>query len=249
MKNIPVIAKLILLAGILFTSCNNTTISTGDGSSKGDGNRKIKSEQRDITSFNKIETDGVFNIILTQSDNESLKVETDENIQPLILTSVENEVLKIKMKENASIDKMKKITIYISFSSLSKLNSNGVGSLKCSNKLNLKGFELDANGVGATELNINADKLTIHSEIVGALVLSGKVKEVFINNKGLGAISAFELKAENLSLYSEGVGAAEVYASNELNINVSGLGSVKYKGNPKTKNIKKEGLSKVEAVN
>ncbi|OFY84638.1 MAG: hypothetical protein A3F72_01385 [Bacteroidetes bacterium RIFCSPLOWO2_12_FULL_35_15] len=245
MKNI-LFSLILISASLIFTSCNNATVSTGDGSNKVTGNGKVKSEQREINHFNKIEAVGVFNIILSQSDQESVKVETDENIQPLILTSVENEVLTISMKDSTSIDKMKKINIYISFTDLSKLNSTGVGSLKCATKLNLKEFELDAKGVGATELNIDAEKLTINSEIVGALVLAGTVKEVIINNKGLGAISAFDLKAENLSLRSEGVGAAEVYASNDLRVDVSGLGSVKYKGNPKTKNIKKEGLSKVE---
>lgn len=246
MKNISSLTKLILSASIFFTSCNNVTVSTGDGSNKVKGNGKVKSEIRDVSSFNKIEVDGVFNVILSQSDKESVKIETDENIQPLIITSVENETLKINMKDSTSIDKMKKINIYISFVTISKLNTNGVGSLRCSNKLNLKEFELDAKGVGATELIIDAEKLSINSEIVGALILSGNAKEVFINNKGLGAISAFDLKAEKLSLHSEGVGAAEVYASNDLSVDVSGLGSVKYKGNPKTKNIKNDGLSKVE---
>lgn len=247
MKNFPCLAILIS-ASIYFTSCNNVTVSTGDGSNKVEGNGKIKSEQRELDHFNKIEADGVFNIILSQSDKESVKVETDENIQPLILTSAENGILKISLKDSTSIDKMKRINIYISFTDLSKMNSNGVGSLKSSNKLNLKEFELDSKGVGATELNLDAEKLIINSEIVGALILSGNVKEVIIHNTGLGTISAFDLKAENLSLHTEGIGAAEVYASNDLNINVSGLGSVKYKGNPKTKNIKKEGLSKVESV-
>lgn len=247
MKNI-LFSLILISASLIFASCNNATVSTGDGSNKVAGNGKVRSEQREIKHFNKIKAEGVFNIILSQGDKESVKVETDENIQPLIFTSVENEVLKITLKDSTSIDKMKKITIYISFTDLSKLNSTGVGSLKCATKLNLKEFELDCKGVGATELNINADKLTINSEIVGALVLAGTVHEVIINNKGLGAISAFDLKAENLSLHSEGVGAAEVYASNDLSVDVRGLGSVKYKGNPKTKNIKKEGLSKVERV-
>lgn len=248
MKKLPFLAKLIFLAGVFFTSCNNVTISTGDGSNKVEANGKIKSEVRDLTSFNAIEVDGVFNIILSQSDKESIKVETDENILPLIITLVENGVLKIKMKDNTSVEKMKKIDIYVTLAEISKLNTNGVGSLKCANKLRLKEFELDSKGVGSTELNLNAEKLIIHSEIVGALKLSGIVKDVIINHSGIGLISAFDLKAENLNLNSEGAGAAEVYASNELSIDVNGIGSVKYKGNPKTKNIKKEGIGKVESV-
>jgi hypothetical protein len=39
-----------------------------------------------------------------------------------------------------------------------------------------------------------------------------------------------------------------VYASESIDITANGVGSVQYKGNPKTKNIKSEGIGKVEAV-
>ncbi len=248
MKHIPFLTALIFSAGFFFAGCNNVTVSTGDGSNKASGNGKLKSEQREVSSFNKIEADGVFNLILSQSGKDSVRVETDENIQPLILTSVENETLKIKMKDNTSIDKMKIVNIYISFASISKMNTNGVGSIKCTDKLNLKEFELNCKGVGAAELNLDAEKLTINSEIVGVLVLSGVVKEAVIHNQGLSVISAFNLKTEKLNLHSEGAGAVEVYASKDLSVDISGLGSVKYKGNPETKSVKSEGLSKVESV-
>ena len=235
---------------ILFlASCDNMTISTGDGSYKVTGNGKLISENREVSSFNQIDIEGVFNVVLTQGEKESVKVETDENIQPLILINVADNVLSVKMKDSTSINKMKKINIYISVVDISKLTSNGVGSLKCPQKLKLKDFELITKGVGATDLKLSVEKLTIHSEIVGALILSGEANEVVISHNGVGIIEAFELKAEKLSLHSDGIGSAEVYASKELTINSSGLGGVKYKGDPQVKNIKNDGLCKIEETN
>jgi hypothetical protein len=248
MKNIFNFSKLLIVISIFFASCNNMTVSTGDGDNKVEGNGKEVLKTRDVSRFNEINIEGVFNVFLSQGDRASVKVETDENIEPMVLTTVENNVLVLKMKGNMEVSKMKKINIYICCENISQLTSNGVGTLKCTNQLKLKNFELICKGVGETDLNLSVEKLNINSEIVGALLLKGSATEASINHSGIGIIQAFDLKTEKLSLNLDGVGAAEVFASKELNISSSGLGAVKYKGNPAVKNIKKEGLGKIESA-
>lgn len=250
MKNLTLITSSLLIVGVFFiTGCDDMTIKTGDGSEKMLGNGKSTSEKREITSFNQIEIEGVFNVFLSQKDRESVKIEAEGNIFPLVITSVENNVLTIKLKNNMSISKMKKINIYISLVDISKIKSEGVGILNCENKLKLKDLELNLNGVGASRLNIDVDKLIIKSELVGALILTGSAKEASIKHNGIGSFEAFELKTEKLNIETDGVGKAEVFASDELVIDAKGIGSVKYKGNPSIKHIKNEGVGSVECVN
>jgi putative autotransporter adhesin-like protein len=176
-----------------------------------------------------------------------VKVEADNNILPLILTDVQNNVLTIKQKENTSISKMSKINVYVTFVDLAELRTEGVGMVKSGNKLHFNDLTLDLKGVGATKLDLDVVRLNIHSEIVGALLLSGKAGEVTIKHKGIGAIEAFGLKAEKLSLESDGIGKAEIFASKELSIDTKGMGGVEYKGNPPTKSFHSEGLGKIES--
>ncbi len=61
----------------------------------------------------------------------------------------------------------------------------------------------------------------------------------------MGVLQAFELFTQKLKLSSNGVGAAEVYASESIDIEAKGVGSVQYKGNPATKNIISEGLGRL----
>lgn len=246
MKNKILLSAIIAFASFL-SGCDNVTISTGNSSTQINGNGNVQSQNRPVNQFAQIDIQGVFNVFLSQANQESVKVETDENIQPLIITSVENNILTVKMRDSTSIGKMKKINIYISFPHLTKLTTEGVGKLNCLNKLKVDDLELNCSGVGITDLNLSGNKLFIKSEIVGAIVLSGDVSEVKINHSGLGMIEAFELKTEKLSLDADGIGAAEVYATKELNINANGVGGVKYKGNPAIKNIKNEGIGKVES--
>ena len=249
MKNLSLFSKAILFACVLFIiSCDNMTVSTGDGSEKVEGSGKLGSEVREISTFDQIKIEGVFNVFLSQKDKESIRVEADENILPLVLTSVENNVLTVKLKDNTSISKMKKINVYISMVNISSLKSEGVGMLNCENQLNLNSLELNLSGVGASRLNLEVGTLTIKSELVGALFLTGTAKDVTVKHNGIGAFEAFDLKAEKLNIETDGVGKAEVFASSELIIEANGVGGVKYKGNPKTKNIKSEGVGSVESV-
>jgi len=222
------------------------TISNDDNAAKVNGNGTVQSQNRPVTSFDKIEIEGVFNVFLEQKETESVRVETDENIQPLIITSVENNVLSVKMRDSTSIGYVKKINIYIGIHQLTKLSTTGVGKLSCQNKLVVPQLDLTCTGVGITDLNLETEQLHIKSEIVGALQLSGSAKQAKIDHSGVGIIQAFDLKTEQLSLDVDGIGAAEVYASKELNVNAKGVGGVKYKGNPEKTNVKNEGLGKVE---
>lgn len=240
---------IVALCTLLFSNCDDTTITSGDDSKKVEAIGELTSEHRGIDAFNKIEVEGVFNVFLVQGNKESVKVESDKNILPLILTEVRNNVLTIKLKDNSSISKMKKINVYVTFVDLSELSTKGVGMLSCANKLHFNDLALDLKGVGAIHLDLEANRLNIDTEIVGVLFLSGKANVVNLHHRGIGEIEAFDLKAEKLSLKSEGVGKSEVYASQELRIKAKGLGIVEYKGNPAVKNIQNEGFGKVVAVN
>ena len=248
MKKISTSAACLLLLSLFISACGDMTVKTGDGSQKIEGNGKLTSENRDVTAFTAIDLGGVFNVTLIQGEKEAVKIETDENIQPLVLVSVEHDTLKLRLKEDISINKMKKINVSITFVDITALRSAGVGELKSASMLRLKSFDLHCEGVGATNLAITADYLKVRSDVVGALVLAGNAKEASIDHDGVGLVQAFGLITEKMTLHANGVGAAEVFASSELSINASGIGNVKYKGGATKKDIKANGLGKVEQV-
>lgn len=248
MKIFSILSCLIISAVLLFSSCGDMTVSTGDGSDKIKGNGKVTTEERGIEPFNQIVLEGVFNVYLLQKEKESIRVETDENVLPYIITEVENNVLTVKLKDDSKISKMKKINVYITLADINKIETKGVGLLHCMGKLNLRTIDLNLKGVGASKLSLDCDILNVNSELVGSLTLTGSAKEFNVKHKGIGSFEAFDFKSEKVNLESDGVGKAEVYASKELIIDAKGLGGVKYKGNPAVKDIKNEGVGVVASV-
>lgn len=238
---------LTLLISINLMACT-THVKTGDGSHEVNKNGSEVSETRQVGSFNEIYLDGVFNVYLRQGDKEELIIEADKEEAAQILSEVKNETLVISMKDDTDFGDMEPVKIYVTVRDLKSLSTEGVGAVTCEQALKLDNFTLTCKGVGAIDIKLSANSLVVKSETVGAITLAGKVNDADISHNGVGVLQAFELFAKNLKLSSEGVGAAEVYASESIDIDAKGVGSVAYKGNPKTNNINSEGIGKVAAV-
>jgi hypothetical protein len=238
---------LTLIISINLFSCT-THVKTGDGSHEVNKNGSEVSEMRQVAAFNKIEIDGVFRVFLRQGDHEALTIEADEAVAEHIISKVQNETLILQMEDDTDFGDIEPVKIYVTVRDLQSLSNKGVGTIKCEQALKLDQFMLICEGVGAIDLKLSANRLVVKSETVGAITLAGKVTEADITHNGVGVLQAFELLTRNLKLSSNGVGAAEVYASESIDIDAKGVGSVQYKGNPKIKNIVSEGIGKVAAV-
>jgi hypothetical protein len=74
---------------------------------------------------------------------------------------------------------------------------------------------------------------------VGTYELSGDFQnELSISQIGVGNVNAYDLEVGNCSIISTGVGNCQVNVQDALNVTVSGIGTVYYKGNPSiTQNV------------
>ena len=79
------IKRIFLLIVIAFAlnSCINTI----------DGNGKVTKEQRAVSSFNKIDISGSYEVLINQGDEERLELEVDENLLEYIETETKNNTL------------------------------------------------------------------------------------------------------------------------------------------------------------
>ncbi len=213
----------IILISFLFYSCLNTI----------DGNKKVVTEQRKISTFNKIDISGEFEVLLNQSNKEKLELEVDENLLSLIETEVKNNTLYISSKE--PIGSAKSLKIYISLIEIDALNISGAIELKNKGTLNLNKLTIDASGAADLDLSIEAETLKMDISGASETTLSGAVTNFEIDLSGASELEADKLKTENTTIEISGAGNAKVFAKETLNVQVSGAGSIKYKGNPAIK--------------
>lgn len=110
----------------------------------------------------------------------------------------------------------------------------------------LKSFHVE--GAGSAELNnISGEHIDIGFQGAGRLVANGRVNSLKLSAQGVGDVNTKALLARHAKVSFEGIGAVKVYASERLDANVQGMGSLNYYGNPATINKSVEGIGSVKA--
>lgn len=232
---------VILFFGVLsFASCLEAQQVKGNG--------KVILQDRKTEPFTQLVITGVFNVFLDQSSVESVKVETDENLQFVVETEFHNNTLTLQWNKKAENSHSTKMNVYVTVKDLKSLRMDGVGDLKTKSTLKLEDLSLKISGVGNTSLILNCKKIDADLAMIGNLKLEGNSNEMSMKASGTGNIKAFDFIVQNLLVDISGVGNADVRAENEISINATGVGNLSYKGNALVKKLNAEGIGKVKKM-
>ncbi|RYY98061.1 MAG: DUF2807 domain-containing protein [Chitinophagaceae bacterium] len=186
-----------------------------------------------VKPFDALKASGVYELKLAQGATESVKIEADENLQALFLVRNEGSQLVIDMKERKGGFRLKKgarMTVYVTFRQLKRLDLNMVGNVRTDAQLTFGNLKLQNKSVGNVDLKLTADRIDVENDGVGNVVLSGKATNAVFRHDGVGALRAGELMSETVNIENDGVGSAEVNAEKELKVRDSFMGKVKNRG-------------------
>ncbi len=219
-RNLPMkrtsLVLLLIMIGLAAPACKFTA-----GGIAGSGVRKT--EKRDLKSFNAIDTTGAYEINISCQKPASFEIEADDNILPLIKTEVRDGILFVNSDERYHTSKP--VTLRVNLPELASVTSRGAGDI--------------------TIADVNSDSLKLESMGAASVDAAGKAKSVTISSTGAGKIDASRLQAEKARVEVTGAASVDVYASEQLDVSVSGAGSVDYSGNPKVVNKNVSGIGSV----
>lgn len=183
-----------------------------------------------IQSFTKIYLEGTFKVILEQGMQPGLRIKTDEDNFKYIDVQSDTETLSLKIvKKHFDFDKL---ILYVTFRDLEKLVIEGGVSLETKGYVGLKDFYLHVEGGASIEMNMKAGKVKVIGEGGVKFKFDGVADELDASVSGAGYLDAIDLKTKNCDIKIEGVGAGSVYATESLNATISGVGKIRYKGDP-----------------
>lgn len=175
------------------------------------GNDRVKTESRGVSAFTSIDVNGVYDLEIVCQQSPGLEIRADENILPLIVTQVRGNTLFIY--NDKSIYTKNKLTIEITTRELEKISAIG------SNQINIS--------------QIDSSKLSLKQSGSGKTVISGQTKELQLDISGAIYVDAKKMHSQIVRVAIDGASSAEIWATEELNASISGVGSINYYGNPK----------------
>lgn len=203
----------------------------------------IAQQTRNVADFNVIKAGDTFNIIVSQSDTNYVHVDADEKSQLLIKTEVKDSTLSIIGTANITSDNP--VLINVGVKSLSKLNITGSANVKSGNKLTCGKLTIESNGAGMVHLDVKANEVITKISGIGNVTLIGTSQMIDATLSGPGNLIATNMEVDKAIVKVSGAGDAKVNVKQNLDVDISGSGSVIYKGKPSDRNINITGIGSV----
>src|SRR5215813_12051247 len=209
---------LLMLGAVLAFGISGCHFNRGV---KGNGLRRA--EQRNLPSFKAVDTTGAYEVEITCQKPASFEIEADENILPLIKTELRDGVLFVSSDQR--YNSAKPVVLRISMPELNAVSSRSAGDIRIT--------------------DVNGDDLRIESTGAASINATGKAKSTTISSTGAGDVEATRLVVEKAKVNVTGAASVNVYVTDQLDVSVSGVGSVNYSGHPKTVNKNVSGIGSI----
>lgn len=189
-------------------------------------------ELRTIPDFTGLELAGVGTVRLSLGLSIILAVEADDNVLPYLETEVIDGTLSLRQAKGVRLDKTLPIVYTVVAPTVSLLALSGAGDIYADD-LSTETLELVLSGAGDMKLRgLAVETLNVRVSGAGTLELTGSAKKQDIVLSGAGRLRACALAGEDVTIRLSGTGDAHVWATASLGANVSGVGAVRYRGEP-----------------
>jgi hypothetical protein len=230
--------KMITFLSMLF--CTVSAMSQERATIEPSGN--IITKEIAVQPFDAIRANGLYELVLSQGDKESVKIEADDNLQSLFSVSNSGSTLVVDMPKlkdqnidyKDKSDHSLKLKVYVTFKKLKSVDVGVVGNVRSATPLKFDALDIESKNVGNVTLQLTADKLNVENKGVGNLTLSGKATNATVKNLGVGQFDGENLLVQTMDIENSGVGSANVNVEKDLKIKDTFLGKVRNKGNAKT---------------
>lgn len=208
-------------------------------------------ETRNLDAFNKIRLEGAGKIYLIQGDTHEVVVDLDDRDYELadIKTEVNGNTLVIDYKSKGWLDNAPDVDLWITYSRLEEIVTDGASSIETENILRGDRLRLECNGAQKATMDIEVDELVASISGAGSFNLSGTANYAKISVDGAGKIDGEDLRCRDVVASVDGVGSITIYASESIDGNVSGVGKIRFAGNPKTQKLNSDGIGSVKPMN
>jgi hypothetical protein len=92
-RRLPLAVLLVALLAVV--SCGTAGAVVGSGN--------VRTEERPVQGFTRVELSGIGDLTVTQSGSESLKVEADDNVVPLVTSEVRGNTLVLGLQPGSYV--------------------------------------------------------------------------------------------------------------------------------------------------
>ena len=202
------------------------------------GAGKTVKEERNTSHFSGIYLRNNLNLILIQDSTTKVIVEAGKNIQDGIKIKVINNMLDISNENKCNWVRSydNPMNVYVHFKKLDSLNYSSSGDVNCSNPWKNNSITVNVfEGGGSINLLLDTYKSKFNIKYgTSDVSISGKSQVNTISSSGYGPVNCSNLHTVFTYIHNASTNNCFVYATYHLDVKISNVGNIYYKGNPQT---------------
>lgn len=214
---------------------------------------ETRTERIDLSSVKRVVLRDYGQLILTQSDEASLRIEAQPDLLRMVHADVRQDELILDIQGGwfdkawqalTSTFEGKTLKYFLTLPSIAGIFVSGAGRVKSQN-INGKSLDMILKGAGEIIISgLEVEQLQADLPGAGVISLAGSTHFQQVHLHGAGSYDAPRLRSKEANIKLKGVGKASVWVTEKLDAQVDGVGSIDYYGDPVTrKNI--TGLGKI----
>jgi len=201
-----------------------------------------------FTEFENVEVGGAYHVRLTKGDNYQVRARGDEEGIKNLKATKNGSTVEFRSDENFwDFTKNNRETVLIEVTMPHLKNVDLSGAVKS----DISGFEEDKceisqSGAVQTNIGLNASRLTLDLSGAAKTTIAGRTDELQLTASGACNVQAGNLRAKVADVNLSGASKANIFVTEKLTADASGVSNIKYRGNPTNVTTDVSGASKVQ---
>ncbi|QNF34863.1 DUF2807 domain-containing protein [Adhaeribacter swui] len=201
----------------------------------------------DIRDFENVEAGGAYHVRIKKGDNFEVRARGDNEVMKNLKVNKNGSTLQIKSEVNFwdfTKNNRENVLVEVTLPHLKSVDLSGAV------KSDISGFdedkcEITQSGAAQTNIGINANKLEIDLSGAAKTNIAGRADELQLTASGACNVQAGSLRSRVADLNLSGASKANIYVTEKLTADASGVSNITYRGNPSNVDSDVSGASKV----
>jgi len=211
-------------------------------------------EEREIGDLSNVEIIDVHSALSVEfrmSDQDSIVVETHEDMMTSIVTDVRNNTLTIRQDSRVRYRNVQKLLVTVYSRNVPKVfYTHAASRLTCEEPIKVEGVSLYASGASQLRFKSIESTSSINFKLDGAssAEVAGSAESIHVQARGASQLRASNLDVKHCDVEISGASRVEVgNIGGELSISASGASHFSYRGTPTIKRQDVTGASRINA--
>jgi hypothetical protein len=213
---------LFLSSIILLSACGSGDCIRGDG--------EVERRTLEVAPFDAIVVEGPIDVRLRRSSVQNVDIEVQPNIGELLETQVRDGVWHIRTAQ--CFRTRRDFIVHVTVPEIRSIAIKGSGDVTSEDQFDVQ--ELDLSIAGSGDMSVIVNAMTVNASITGSgdMEIMGMCQEFTSTINGSGDIKAGDLQCARANADIVGSGDINLHVTDALEANVTGSGSIRYKGSP-----------------